>query len=216
MTLAALEAEARALHLRVLAGFHPRAGDGDLPPGTGTVLMLSPDEPAFWPAFTRSPEYRDGAADPMDRWSARVIGGWAARLGATPLYPFGGPPFRPFIRWALDSGAVHQSPVGLLVHARAGLFVSFRGALALPERLELPVPAPSPCAGCVTRPCLTACPVGALTAHGYDVPACKAHVTGAGRKTCLEQGCGVRLSCPASQGHGRVPEQSAFHMQNFI
>jgi epoxyqueuosine reductase len=74
MTFGALVQQAQARHLSVLGGFHPGPADSDLPKGCQTVLMLGPDEPRFWPAFQQSAEWRDGMADPMDRWSTRVIG----------------------------------------------------------------------------------------------------------------------------------------------
>lgn len=212
--LAALQAAARARYLSITAVLQgPR---DDLPDGCQTLLMLSPDEPAFWPAFTDSPEYRDGAPDPMDRWSRRVITEWAAELDARPLFPFGGPPFQPFIAWALASGFAASSPVGMMVHAQAGLYLSFRGALAMPVRVDAPAPPPSPCDGCADRPCLTACPVFALGPGGYDVPACKGYlVTNAGQD-CMTRGCAARRACPAGQDHGRLSSHSAFHMIHFL
>lgn len=203
------------MHLEIAGAFHPAPAHA-CPKGTGTLILLSPHEPAFWPAFTASAEYRDGSPDPMDRWSARVISQLAEGLGATPLFPFGGPPFHPFYAWALASGRVWASPVRLLVHDAAGLFISFRGALALPQRIDLPGTAMSaPCDTCVDRPCLTACPVAALGAEGYDVPACRAYIAGSSGRACIDSGCAVRRACPISQRHGRLPVQSAFHMKAF-
>ena len=214
MSFGALARQARARHLAILGGFHATPQD-DLPPGTGTLLMLGPDEPAFWPAFTESPEWQDGQPDPMDRWSARVIGGWADSIGAQALYPFGGPPFQPFYSWALRTGRIHASPVNLLVHDRAGLFVSFRGALALPDRIDLPPAPPAPCETCTDRPCTTACAAGALTPAGYDVPACKSFLATAAGTENMAQGCAVRRACPVSRDYGRHDAQSAYHMAQF-
>ncbi|MFK7836004.1 MAG: ferredoxin [Sulfitobacter sp.] len=201
-------------HLTILGGFHPRPSD-NAPEGCKTLLMLGPDEPDFWPAFSRSPEGRDGAPDPMDRWSARVIGAWAEALEAKALYPFGGPPFEPFYSWALRTGRIHSSPVQFLVHDVAGLFVSFRGALALAEHIDLPAAPPIPCTTCAGQPCRTACLSDALTPENYDVPACKAFLgTPAGAEN-MALGCNVRRSCPVSQEFGRMPEQSAYHMRQF-
>lgn len=214
MTYAAFEQDANARHLTILGGFHPTPED-NAPEGCKTLLMLGPDEPAFWPAFTQGPEWQDGAADPMDRWSTRVIGDWAQTLGATPLYPFGGAPFLPFYSWALRTGRVHASPVHLLVHDQAGLFVSFRGALALAETVDLPTPAPTPCATCADHPCTTACLSTALTPAGYDVPQCRSFLGTPDGAINTATGCAVRRACPVSQRFGRLPEQSAYHMNQF-
>lgn len=200
--------------LAVLGGFHPTPADG-APPDCRTLLMLGPAEPAFWPAFTKSAEYTDGRPDPMDRWSARVIGQWAGELSADALFPFGGPPHQPFYRWALRTGRVHASPIRLLVHDKAGLFVSFRGAIALRYQIDLPAPPESPCLSCATQPCLSACPVNAFGPDGYDVKGCKQFVLSALDRDCLTKGCRARRACPVSQGWGRIPAQSQFHMTNF-
>ena len=104
--LAQIEALAAAQHLAVLGGFAAWPDDG-LPSGTKTLLLLGPREPGFWPHLKAQPEW--GADDPMDRWSRRVIGTLACDLGAKALFPFGGPPYRPFYRWALKSGRCWQS-----------------------------------------------------------------------------------------------------------
>lgn len=214
MTYAGLETAAQARQLTILGAFHPKPED-DTPPTCKTLLMLGPNEPSFWPAFTQSPEWRDGAPDPMDRWSTRVIGGWARELAAIPLYPFGGPPFKPFYSWALRTNRIHVSPVQFLVHDIAGLFVSFRGALALKEQIDLPTAPPPPCAHCATQPCRTACLSGALSPQGYDVPKCKDFLSTPAGTDNMTQGCNVRRSCPVSQSYSRLPAQSAYHMRQF-
>ena len=199
--------------LQVLGGFTVTKDEPGLPAGTKTLLLIGPQEPSFWPHLQTQPEWAE--PDPVDRWSRRVIGRLACDLGAKALFPFGGPPYQPFFSWALRSGAVWESPVKLLVHAEQGLMVSFRGALALKEALDLP-PAPSkPCDSCVAKPCLTACPVQALTGAGYDLPRCHAHLDRPEGAPCLTGGCLVRASCPASQAYARMPEQSAYHMRQF-
>lgn len=203
-----------AHHLEVLGGFHATAEDS-LPPGTQTLLLIGPAEPGFWPHVTAQPEWSDGKPDPLDRWSHRIIGTIACDLGAKALFPFGGPPYHPFQRWALRSGRAWESPVRLLVHTSQGLMVSFRGALALRDRIDLPAPVAKPCDSCEKKPCLTACPPSALTGAGYDVPACHAFLDTAQGAPCLAGGCLTRRACPLSQGYARVKEQSAYHMVRF-
>lgn len=214
-TLAAIAARAAADHLAPIGAFHTCQGDG-LPEGIKTLVLLGPDEPGFWACLTASAEWRDGAPDPVDRWSARVIGGLAEIFGGKPFFPFGGAPYYPFYQWALRSGRAWASPVTLLVHERAGLMVSYRGAIGLPELIDVPpAPAASPCDGCAGRPCLAACPPAALTAKGYDVAACHAFLDQPAGGDCLSFGCAVRRACPLSQAYGRLAEQSAYHMRLF-
>jgi epoxyqueuosine reductase len=211
--LPALKAEAAARHLAIIGGF-ACDGETEFPRGTRTLLMLGPLEPGFWPHVTAQAEWQDGGPDPIDRWSRRVIGQWACDLGAKALFPFGGPPWHPFHRWALRTGRVWDSPVRLLVQAEQGLMVSFRGALALKQEVDLPPPETRPCDAC-PKPCLTACPVGALTGAGYDLPACHGFLDSPAGADCMGQGCAVRRACPLSQSYARMPEHSAYHMRQF-
>jgi hypothetical protein len=205
--------EAAAEHgLMVLGAFHPEASDR-VPEPCRTLALLGPCELEFWEVFRSSPEFGDGESDPLDRWSVRVIGDLAGRFGARPLHPFGEADPLPFIAWAQRTRQAWASPVGLLVHATAGLLVSYRGALALRERMDLPEPGKRPCDGC-PGPCQTACPVGALVAGGYDVAACHAYLDTAAGQDCLGSGCRVRLACPVGQGR-RASGQSDFHMAAF-
>lgn len=214
MTFDALQKQAQARQLTILGGFHPTAAD-NVPDGCKTLLLLGPKEPEFWGAFNASQEWQDDQPDPMDRWSTRVIGAWADELQATALYPFGGEPFLPFFSWATRTGRIHASPIMLLVHDTAGLFVSFRGALALSETVSLPPPPPSPCNTCETRPCLTSCPVTAFDGNSYDVPACKTYLNTVAGQGCMSQGCAARRACPVSAKYPRIEAHSAYHMEQF-
>jgi epoxyqueuosine reductase len=211
--LAGIAAALAAHRLEVLGGFSLTEDEAGLPVGTRSLLLIGPAEPGFWAHVQAQPEWTNGP-DPIDRWSRRVIGQLACDLGAKALFPFGGPPYQPFYTWALRSGRVWESPVKLLVHASQGLMVSFRGALALKQAIDLPPPAVLPCDTCA-KPCLTACPVGALSASGYDVPACHALLDQPGGENCLSGGCLVRRACPAGRAYARLPEQSAHHMRQF-
>lgn len=184
---------------------------GGFAEGDGTVVMLGPHEPGFWAMFQSSPEMADGAADPMDRWSRRVIDGLAEAWGGQAFYPFGGPPYHPFQSWALRTGRAWASPIGFLVHDVQGLMVSYRGAVLVPGVLEVPAGGVCPCEGCA-RPCLTACPVDAF-ADGYDLARCHDYLDRGA--ACMTQGCAARRACPVSQSFPREPDQSAFHMRSF-
>ena len=213
MTFDQIVARAAQDQLAIFGGLQGDDAKG-APSECETLLLLGPREPGFWPYVTAAPEFQDGEPDPLDRWSERVIGTLATELGAEPVFPFGGPPYAPFFSWATGSGSAWASPVMLLVQAEAGLMVSYRGALAFRERLVLHKLPASPCLNCAA-PCATACPAGALSPEGYDVPVCHAYLDTAEGQDCLTRGCAVRRACPVSQSYGRLEAQSAYHMSLF-
>ena len=181
-----------------------------------SLVLIGFARTADWDAFAASPEAADGLPDPLDRWSRRVVGALAEATGAVAVYPFGGPPYLPFQRWAQRAEAVFPSPLGLLIHAERGLWHSYRGALGFPHTVEAP-PAPrgaSPCDTCEDKPCLGACPVGAFTASGYDVANCAAFLRSAAGADCLSRGCRARRACPVGEVYS--PDQAAFHMRAFL
>ncbi len=182
----------------------------------GKTIVLFGTGPAFWTVFVTSLEYKDGAKDPVDRWSKRIVGAIATQFGASCQFPSDGPPYPPFIRWALDSGQFFQSPVGMMVHPEVGLMISLRGALILPTEIQLPKQvSPSPCRACAS-PCTSACPVDALNAEtGYNVTACHAYLDTPGGVECMSRGCIARRACPHSANAGRTDAQSALHMRSF-
>lgn len=218
-------AEDRGLSLR--GGFHPDdeeavplLADGRRP---GTVLLLGNVDSAMWRSFRTSPEWLDenqgeAAQGPMDRWSERVITELAADLGAEPAFPFGGPPYFPFQRWAQRSEPVWPSPLGVLIHRDFGLWHAYRGALCFAEKLALPPieASSSPCESCADQPCLSSCPVEAFSDRGYDVPRCAAHLKTPAGADCLELGCRARRACPVGVTSRYDPEQAAFHMSAFL
>ena len=183
-----------------------------------SIALVGLAERRGWAAFSQSPEAQDGAADPLDRWSRRVVDALATALGARAFYPFGGPPHWPFQRWARRAEPMHVSPLGLLIHPIDGLWRGYRGALAFAAPIAVPLPhaAPNPCETCVARPCLSTCPVGAFTGAGYDVGACAAHLSRLAGRPCMERGCLARRACPVGAEHAHQPSQAAFHMRAFL
>jgi len=192
--------------------FNPADGD----PGR-TLVLVGFAGPVGWPAFAASPEAHDGGPDPLDRWSRRVVGALAADLGAKTLFPFEGSPYHPFQRWAQQAEPVHPSPLGILIHPDWGLWHAYRGALAFSELLDLPASdtRSSPCDSCADRPCLTACPVGAFSTSGYNVPACVDHIASPAGSECMDFGCRARVACPVGAEYRQDTDQASFHMRAF-
>lgn len=207
--------------LLLRGGFHPAPEDG-VPPlsngrQAGTLLLIGNVGSSLWPVFSASAEAADGRPDPLDRWSRRLVQDIAVDVGAEPLFPFGGPPYLPFQRWALRAEAVAPSPLGILIHPDYGLWHAYRAALAFAVRLDLPRPdpRPRPCDSCADRPCLAACPVGAFDGNRYDVPACISHLAAPPGGSCMSGGCLARSACPVGRAYAYEAEQARFHMRAF-
>ena len=185
---------------------------------TRTIVLAGMVGREGWNAFAASPEASDGFAEPLDRWSRRLIESLARELGGRALFPFGGPPFLPFQRWAQRAEPVHSSPIGLLIHPYYGLWHAYRGAIGFPEELAVPesAPVPSPCESCIGRWCMKSCPVGAFSSTGYDVAACAGHLRSAAGGDCMDFGCRARRACPVGADHAYGPEQANFLMRAFL
>ncbi len=196
--------------------FKPDQDDG-LAADIRAVVIVGNAGSALWPAFSSAPEFNN-ETNPMDSWTRRVIGAAAEKLGAEAAYPFDGPPYIPFQRWAAKADAVWPSPIGPLIHADYGLWHAYRGALLFEELIEVrPVSSEgSPCENCLERPCLSTCPVGAFSVRGYDVPACAEHLNSGAGLDCMNGGCLARRSCPVGQDYLYAPDHAAFHMDHFL
>ncbi|MGH8136800.1 MAG: hypothetical protein ACREVV_01215 [Steroidobacteraceae bacterium] len=190
-----------------------------LPPATsaGTIVLLGFTGSVQWPVYAGSLEASDGLPHPLDRWSRRIIGTLASEFGALDVYPNGTPQL-PFQRLAARCEPVHQSPIGLLIHSEWGLWHAYRGALILPDRIDVPPAAPSihPCHACSTKPCLSACPVGAFGPGTFNLQACVDHVSSPAGSECRDRGCRARRACPVSVGFSYVSDQARFHMAAFL
>lgn len=221
MQLSELTTVLAAAGLSFRGGFRPVAADG-LPPvedggSPRTLILIGDIGGRLWPAFLQSAEAKDGAPHPLDRWTRRIVDDIARRISAKPLYPFGGPPYWPFQRWAQRAEPVFPSPLGILIHPEHGLWHAYRAALAFATPIDLPplAVAQSPCESCAAKPCLHACPVGAFDGAGFDVDACTGHITRAAGRPCMDGGCLARNACPvAAHLRYQVP-QIRFHMAAF-
>ena len=213
MNYTEIESVVKKESLSILGGFHPQLKDG-APSNSKTLILLGPDEPNFWEVFKKSSEYKNSIINPLDNWSKRIINRIASKLNAKPVFPFGCPPYQPFYKWALRTQRSYESPIKLLVHDKAGLFVSFRGALSFNFIVKLPLTSKSPCIEC-PAPCLISCPVNAFENKSYDSSGCISHISTTDTKNCIKKGCASRRACPISRNFARLPEQSAFHMRAF-
>lgn len=180
-----------------------------------TVLLLGNIGGSIWPAFSawRAGPGR-GIANPLDTWSVEVIRPVAQRLGGLAWFP-SEKPWQPFQQWAMRAEGLKASPLGVLIHPQYGLWHGYRGAIGFAERTGEPsIPSDRhPCDTCTEKPCLTTCPVGAVRAAAFDVPACRSHIhSPAGQAGCMLSGCIARNACPVGADYRYSAEQLKFHM----
>ncbi len=189
----------------------------ELDPSRPEIALVGNIGSSYWPAFSAAPEFHDGEAHPLDRWSRRVAESIAAEFGLAVVFPFDGPPYLPFQQWAQRAEALTASPIGVLMHPDYGLWHSYRFALlgaGLPAQAAPQTE--SPCLTCVDQPCLRRCPVDAFDGSGYDVPACSAYLRATPLAECHALGCLARFACPVATELRYLPEQGRFHLQAFL
>jgi hypothetical protein len=221
MELATIERALLPVGLVSRGGFYPRSSDAvpPLPDGrtAATVVLVGNVGHAMWQVFRRA--LVDSAEPhPLNTWTRRVLTPVAGEWGAHVLFPFEGPPYLPFLRWAQRAESVTPSPIGPLIHPDYGLWHAYRGALVFAESMELPplVRRPSPCESCAGRPCLSACPVDALAPGQFDVDRCRDHIASEAGSDCLQGGCLARRACPVGAKFRYPAEQAHFHTLAFL
>ncbi len=175
---------------------------------------------SLWKCFAASAEYADGEPHPLNRWSERIGNQTADRFGGLALFPFGEPPYRPFLQWASRSEALHPSKLGMLIHPQYGLWHAYRFAVAFPNvpdgMVESAIGAGQDiCATCPDQPCLDSCPVGAFDGQHYDVGRCYSYLKADRQNSCSNRGCTARLACPQGLQFRYRPGHARFHMAAF-
>lgn len=108
------------------------------------------------------------------------------------------------------AGWHHPSPFMVGVNARFGSWFAYRAVVLCDAELPVTPRAQdvSPCADCRTRPCIAACPAGALSGGRFDFAACSAYRLAAGSPCAL--GCLARWNCPVAVEH-RYDEAQVQH-----
>lgn len=169
-------------------------------------------------AGTRFWEYIQGTGtrseDPFDDVSQQLAERFIVdQLGAQKwqvVYP--GPAPLPLGRLAELAGWGQASPLGLTINDQCGLWLAHRVAFLVDAPLPATEPAafPHPCDSCADRPCVAACPVGAVDlAAGFDVTTCTGFRV-LEDSVCAHQ-CLARLACPVGAEYRYGPEQMVHH-----
>jgi epoxyqueuosine reductase len=188
-------------------------------PEAGLLLLLS-----FGSRFASQTAYESGAepmADPFDARSTRLAHAFvasAALSNARVVYP--GDVQLDLRAWLAAAQAQYLSPLGTGIRPDCGPWLAVRAALVvaldsaqravLARRFAPLSPDASPCNSCPTRPCIAACPAGAVGDVGaFDLPKCVQQRLGE-NSSCASR-CHARLACPVGAAF-RYPEpQLRYH-----
>src|SRR6201999_1900384 len=86
----------------------------------------------------------------LDPWTRKTLAPIAAQFGARAVFPFGGPPWFPFQRWAMRAEGLRSSPLGVLIHPEFGLWHAYRAAFLFDALVDdaAPKSLPFACEAC--------------------------------------------------------------------
>lgn len=176
-------------------------------PAGRAAVVIGNGGRAFWEAARATP-----GEHPLDRFAeerveeaARAVDG----VGAI-LYPhrFAAEPVS-FLDLALCAGLGSRSLLGILIRPDYGTWFGLRAAI-LVEADVAPSPPLSfdPCPSCA-KPCIGACPAGAVSAgSGWNIPVCAAHRL---RGDDCAAGCHSRIACIYGREHAYDEREQRHH-----
>lgn len=181
--------------------------------GYRTIVLAGHVGSSFWPEFERfNRDYR--GSDPLDAWSRSIGRKIESKFGCKAFYPFE-KPWWPFQGWISRTEGLKPSPLSILIHPKYGLWHGYRAAFAFREAIAIPPPRSlaHACDDCADKPCIAACPAGAVMEGSFLLRQCRHHLGGeAGRATCMVEGCLARNACPVGSAYRYSDAQMRFHM----
>lgn len=156
--------------------------------------------------------------DPIDHYSTVMTKQFIETyLGASSgqthlmLYPLTSIPI-PLQRLGELAGWHHPSPLGIGINAKYGVWFAYRAAFLTTHPLPITPPhtTRSPCDTCYDKPCISACPSGAVQGVGhFDIYKCSDfRILNA--SPCQDR-CLARLACPYAPEHQYRLEQTQYH-----
>lgn len=155
----------------------------------------------------------EAAADPFDDTSRRLASEFVHRYleGSDHEVVYPGPALLPLGRMAELADWGRPSPLGLTINSEFGLWLAHRAVLLVNADINIARRrAPHPCDSCDDKPCIAACPAGAVHVDaGFDVTACTQHRVEPD-SSCAYQ-CLARNACPIGSEHRYGPDQMTHH-----
>jgi epoxyqueuosine reductase len=109
------------------------------------------------------------------------------------------------------AGWSHPSPLGQGINPTYGVWFAYRAVFLTTAELPLTggAPRPSPCDACLDKPCLSACPAGAVQPARFDIDGC-ANYRLQPASPCADR-CLARMACPYFPEHRYSLEQIRYH-----
>lgn len=182
--------------------------------GYRQLLLVGHGGRAIWEAIQAS-GFAD-SADAFDEFSVAAIedafGALAPDCGWKLLYPGeAGPPYLPIQRLGERAGWHHPSPFLVGINHVWGSWFAYRAVVVADSAFPVTIAdsATSPCGDCASRPCVAACPAGAITDAGFDLKACVQYRQRP-KSNCAHQ-CVARNACPVAANHRYTPAQMYHH-----
>jgi hypothetical protein len=175
------------------------------------AILIGHGGPGLWSAVQAAEVPGD---DPIDDFTVGVVRRWIAAMlpgrDACVLYP--GPARVGLQALGRIAGWHHDSPFMVGINQRFGSWFAYRALLVTDSdfRPGAPMTGDSPCVHCAARPCVAACPAGALGMAGerFDLERCIAYRSADGSR-CAST-CIARTTCPVGSEH-RYPEAQIRH-----
>jgi hypothetical protein len=147
--------------------------------------------------------------DPIDDFTVRTVQQWFAACQPHNRYDIVYPGTRPIGLQSLGklTGWHHASPFMVGIDNEWGTWYAYRAAVLADTAFEptRPVESASPCDSCSDKPCIAACPAGAMDGGRFDMRTCAAYRM-QDESRCRDT-CVARISCPVGSVHRYTDEQ---------
>ena len=176
--------------------------------GYRQLLVFAHGGNAFW----RGLDHPLSAGDPLDEASTACARSFMQRMGVSDyeiLYPKDHFSVN-LLEVGRRLGWQGDSKMSIGIHPEFGTWFAYRMVIAANTTFEQTTKAiEQPCDTCPTKPCVAACPAGAVRETGFDLEVCMEERTRSG-SNCAYQ-CLARLACPVGAEHQYQKSQINYH-----